>query len=91
MRPAAAACQNRYLRTLRDGIRERTRVHRDYMNAPLGSCGDSWYLTDTTARRRRVENDKCVLADYNMRSSSRPADLALLSSTIVRVYPCGEQ
>ena len=28
--------------------------------------------------------DKCILADYNMRSSFRPTDLVLLSSTIVR-------
>ena len=27
--------------------------------------------------------DKCILADYNMRSSFRPTDLVLLSSTIV--------
>ena len=60
------------------------------MNAPLGSCGASWYLTDATARRRRAENDKCVLADYNMRASSRPTDLVLLSSTIVRVAHCEE-
>ena len=45
--------------------------------------------------RRRVEcvlawrwqMCKCVLADYNMRSSPRPTDLVMLSSTIVRGAP----
>ena len=83
--PAAAACQNRYLTTLRDGIRERTRLHRDYRNAPLGSCGASRYLTDATAASPPSRgDDKCVLADYNMRSSPKPTDLVMLSSTIVR-------
>ena len=47
--------------------------------------------------RRRVEYVlawrwqmcKCVLADYNMRSSPRPTDLVMLSSTIVRGAPRG--
>ena len=60
------------------------------MNAPLGSCGASRYLTDATARRSRGD-DKCVLADYNMRPSPRPTDLVMLSSTIVRGAPWLEQ
>ena len=68
------------------------------MNVPIGSCGASRYLDDATMDpfpRRRVEYVlawrwqmcKCVLADYNMRSSPRPTDLVMLSSTIVRGAP----
>ena len=58
------------------------------MNVPLGSCGASRYLTDATAASPPSRgDDKCVLADYNMRSSPRPTDLVMLSSTIVRGAP----
>ena len=65
------------------------------MNSEFGKLFVSIFMGLDPFPRRRVEYVlawrwqmcKCVLADYNMRSSPRPTDLVMLSSTIVRGAP----